>query len=66
MDLIGLTYLDSQGIAMLARLAERARMNGGMLKLANPRDIVRRVLDITHLGEIITITDSAADAQTRA
>ena len=66
LDLVGLTYLDSQGIAMLVRLAERARLNGGTLKLANPRGIVRRVLDITNLDDLIPVTESAADAPTLA
>jgi anti-anti-sigma factor len=29
LDLIGLSYLDSQGVAMIFRLAQRAQLNGG-------------------------------------
>ena len=55
LDLLGLTYLDSQGVAMLLRLAERARLNGGSLTLANPRGMVLRVLQLTHMGEAAAI-----------
>ena len=57
LDLLGLTYLDSQGVAMLLRLAERARLNGGSLTLANPQNMVRRVVQITHLDDAVGIID---------
>ena len=57
LDLVGLSYLDSQGVGMLFRLAKRAGGNGGTLTLANPRGLVRRVLDITNAAEVVTITD---------
>jgi anti-anti-sigma factor len=37
LDLAALSYLDSQGIAMLFRLAAFARREGGSLRLANPQ-----------------------------
>jgi anti-sigma B factor antagonist len=54
LDLVGLTYCDSQGVAMLFRLARQVRENGGSLTVANPQGIVLRVLEITQL-------DAAAD-----
>jgi len=57
LDLVGLSYLDSQGVGMLFRLAQRADGNGGTLTLANPRGIVRRVLDITNVAGTVTVTD---------
>ena len=57
LDVIGLSYLDSQGVAMLFRLARRAELNGGSLAVANPRGLVRRVLEITHVGAALMITD---------
>ena len=42
LDFIGLSYLDSQGAAMLFRLARRARLNGGSLAVGNPPGLVRR------------------------
>ena len=59
LDVARLSYLDSQGVAMFFRLARRAKVNGGLLMIANPRGIVRRVLDITHVGDAITIIDDA-------
>jgi anti-anti-sigma factor len=55
LDLIGLSYLDSQGVAMVCRLAELARREGGSLTLANPQRLVRRILEIAHLDDAIAI-----------
>jgi hypothetical protein len=38
------------------RLAKRTRLNGGSLTLANPHDLVRRVLQLTQAGDVETIT----------
>ena len=57
LDVVGLSYLDSQGVAMLFRLGRRARLNGGSLAVVNPRGLVRRVLAITNVGAEVTITD---------
>ena len=61
LDLSRLTYLDSQGIAMLFRLSDRANLNGGSLTVANPSGLVRRVLDITECASVIPIIDDGAD-----
>ena len=55
LDLVGLTYCDSQGVAMLFRLARQARDRGGMLTVANPQGIVSRVFEITRLDEAVDI-----------
>jgi anti-anti-sigma factor len=57
LDLVGLSYLDSQGVSMLFRLSQRAGRSGGSLTLANPQDLVRRVLQITHLEDAVAIID---------
>jgi anti-anti-sigma factor len=57
LDLIGLSYLDSQGVAMILRLAQRAQLNGGTLTLANPQNLVRRVVEIMHLEDAVAIID---------
>jgi anti-anti-sigma factor len=57
LDVVGLSYLDSQGVAMLFRLARRSRLNGGSLAVVNPRGLVRRVLEITDVGTAIPIAD---------
>ena len=56
-DMLALSYLDSQGVSMLFRLAKRVDRDGGTLTLANPRGIVRRVLDITNIADAVSITD---------
>jgi anti-anti-sigma factor len=57
LDLVGLSYLDTQGVAMIFRLARRAGLNGGTITLANPRGLVRRVLDIMCVAEAVRITE---------
>ena len=52
-DLTDLTYLDSQGIKAIVRLAESACPRG--LVLRSPRDNVRRVLDIVKIEDIAGI-----------
>ena len=64
LDLARLTYLDSQGIAMLLRLSDRATLNGGSLSVANPSRMVRRVLDITDCVSVIPIIDDGVDPPT--
>jgi anti-anti-sigma factor len=56
-DMVGLSYLDSQGVGLLFRLAKRADLSGGTLTLANPRGIVRRVLEITSVADVASIVD---------
>jgi len=57
LDLTGLSYLDSQGVSMIFRLAQRAQLNGGTLTLANPQKLVRRVIQMTHLDDAAAIID---------
>jgi anti-anti-sigma factor len=52
-DLTDLTYLDSQGIKAIVRLAESVCPRG--LVLRSPRDNVRRVLDIVKIEDIAGI-----------
>jgi anti-sigma B factor antagonist len=59
LDCAGLTYCDSQAIAMMFRLAEQARDGGGSLTLANPRGIVRRVFEVTRVVDAVAVVDDA-------
>jgi anti-anti-sigma factor len=53
-DLSDITYLDSAGVALLLRLAERLRARRRQLHLVVPRGSpVRRVLDFTGLPRVI-------------
>lgn len=58
-DLGGVTYLDSSGIAMLFRLAERLVDRRQELRLVVPADApVRRVLELTNLPALIHVQDA--------
>jgi anti-sigma B factor antagonist len=57
LDLVGLSHLNSRGVLMLFRLAQRALRNGGSLTLANPQNLVRRIIQITHLDDAVVIID---------
>jgi anti-anti-sigma factor len=55
LDLVHLSYLDSHGVAMLFQLSQLASRSGGSLTLANPQNLVRRVIQITHLEDAVAI-----------
>jgi anti-anti-sigma factor len=57
LDVAGLSYIDSQGVSMLFRLARQADRNGGSLAVVNPRGLVRRVLEIMDVRARMTVTD---------
>ena len=60
LDLTALEYLDSAGISMLFRLAERLSYNRQELRLVVPPDAtVRAVIRLTRLDQVITVEDSA-------
>ncbi|WP_240645732.1 STAS domain-containing protein [Georgenia sp. SYP-B2076] len=47
------TFMDSSGVTMLARLAHRA----GRLTMIQPPDVVRFLLEVTRIGEVIDVLD---------
>jgi anti-anti-sigma factor len=55
LDVVGLTFCDSQGVAMLFRLAQRAEEHGGSLTIANPHGIVQRVFEIACVSDAVPI-----------
>ena len=62
-DLSDITYLDSAGVALLLRLAERLRFRRRQLHLVVPRGSpVRRVLDFTGLPRVIPLESRLEDA----
>jgi anti-anti-sigma factor len=62
-DLSDITYLDSAGVALLLRLAERLRARRRQLQLVVPRGSpVRRVLDFTGLPTVIPLQSRLEDA----
>jgi anti-anti-sigma factor len=59
-DLTGTEYLDSAGIAMFFRLAERLSYNRQELRLVVPPDgPIRAIIGLTKLDEVIRVTSSA-------
>jgi anti-anti-sigma factor len=48
------TFMDSAGFTLLARLAARAP---GRLRVIEPPDVVRFLLDVTKIGELVDVVD---------
>ena len=61
-DLAGLEFIDSSGVAALAHGRKQARNAGGDLLLAAPQQGVLRVLTITRLIEVFAVHASVAEA----
>jgi anti-anti-sigma factor len=51
-DLAGLDFMDSAGIAMLLRTAARV----DSVEIRNPSDVMRRIIEFTGLSDILRIT----------
>lgn len=52
------TFMDSSGIALLARLATRTP---GRLTLIQPPDVVRFLLEVTKIGDLVDVQDHDED-----
>jgi anti-sigma B factor antagonist len=61
-DLAGLDFIDSSGVAALARGRKHARHAGGDLVLAAPQQQVLRVLTLTRLLEVFHVHASVDEA----
>jgi anti-sigma B factor antagonist len=61
-DLAGLEFIDSSGVAALARGRKHARHAGGDLLLAAPRQQVLRVLTLTRLIDAFPVHASVDEA----
>ena len=58
-DLSGVTFLDSSGIAMLCKLRRRIAHSRQELRLVVPGDSpIRRILEITRLEELIPVQEA--------
>lgn len=63
LDLGGTTYLDSAGIAMVFRLAERFGQTRQELRIVVPADApIRRGLELTRATSLLPVHESVADA----
>lgn len=48
------TFMDSSGVALLARLAHRTP---GRVTIIQPPDVVRFLLDVTKIGDLVDVVD---------
>jgi anti-sigma B factor antagonist len=62
-DMAGLTYIESSGLATLVEYYRDAHAFGGRFALAGMSDRVRTIFDLTRLGEVIEAFPTLADAQ---
>ncbi len=65
-DLAGLEFIDSSGVAALARGRKLARQHGGDLLLAAAGPTVLRVLALTRLIDVFPVHAGVAEATRRA
>ena len=65
-DLAGLEFIDSSGVAALVRGRRQARDAGGELLLAAPQQQVLRVLSLTRLIDVFPVHATVAEAAGRA
>jgi anti-anti-sigma factor len=55
-DLSGMSFLDSSGVAMLFRLAERLHRSRQQLRLVVPHDApIRAVIELTAVSRVIAV-----------
>lgn len=54
-DLAGLEFIDSSGLAALVRVRKHARRAGGDLLLAAPQEQVLRILTVTRLIDVFSV-----------
>jgi len=57
LDLSGLDFIDSSGLAILVRAAIRSRQDSNRLALLRGRDQVQRLLEVTGLAEELPFID---------
>ena len=55
LDLSGVTFMDSSGIALILRAQQRMQLLDGSLLVCNVPSQARRVLDAAGIGRLVTI-----------
>ena len=55
MDLSGVTFMDSSGIALILRAQQRMQLLDGSLLVCNVPQQAKRVLDAAGIGRLVTI-----------
>jgi anti-sigma B factor antagonist len=56
-DMSGVDFCDSTGMNVLLSCLRQARERGGELELAAPHPAVRKILSVTGLDAVFTVTD---------
>ncbi len=65
-DLSGIPFLDSAGMAALVSALKHARQQGGDVKLVWPREeAARRILRLTRFNRVFDLTETANEAIAR-
>lgn len=60
-DLSGVEYIDSSGVASLVEAFQKAKKSGVEFALVSVNDSARRVLELARLDKVFTIHDTLAD-----
>lgn len=55
-DMVGLEFMDSSGIAMLMRIAGRF----GPIEVLNPTSIIRQIIEAVGIDEILVVREEGA------
>lgn len=62
LDLGGVEYMSSAGLREMVRVLKRVKRSGGDLRIANPSDRVREVLELAGLDTIFEIYSTQVEA----
>ncbi len=62
-DLAKVKYMDSSGVATLVEALQQVGKYEGKLKLANLRDAVKNVFELSRLDKVFDIYESVEDAK---
>jgi len=62
-DLARVKYMDSSGVATLVEALQQVGKYDGKLKLANLRDAVKNVFELSRLDKVFDIYESMEDAK---
>lgn len=61
-NLNGVSYVDSSGLATLVEMLKKTRMYGGKLRISNLAPKVKSLFEITKLEKLFEIFETAEDA----
>jgi anti-sigma B factor antagonist len=65
LDLSGLSFIDSAGLAALLSAAKGTGRGGGQLLLSGPAPAVRKVMALTGIDVVLTTVDTVEQALAR-